>query len=186
MEAIKTLGSIITDDAHRDAVHIAIMPAIAAEDLYRGNEVGIVYGTKDYVKHMNRCYGLPAIGIVDPFLTVRVKKGQRFWVLLFPNTITSLWHGWTHPLIDSPQLPVQSEAEEWLRHFADRWNFDYDELIKAACSESDGFVEARGISLHDSGDLGSDHDLFWQHLEALTGRKFDEAHKNDFGWSCSC
>lgn len=91
-------------------------------------------------------------------------------------------------------LKEMKDAEVWLRAFAERWNFDYGEMISEACSPnvdnglgySDHFVVARDIDLHDKSELGEDHDLFWFHLEKLTGQSFDPSHKDQFGWSCSC
>ena len=37
------------------------------------------------------------VGIVDPFLKEPVEPGERFYIFLFPNTVTGLRHVWTHP-----------------------------------------------------------------------------------------
>lgn len=81
-----------------------------------------------------------------------------------------------------------SESEAWLRAFAANWNLDYDELIREAAAEdgADHWATARGVDLHSREELGADHDLFWGHLETLTGRRYGQEHRNRFEWSCSC
>lgn len=87
------LGRLIDDgDRRRDAIHIAVAPVTAAERLAPGQHVGLVAGDTEYVGPAEKC-----IGIVDPFLPEPVDKGQRFWLFLYPNTVTSLRHFWTHP-----------------------------------------------------------------------------------------
>ncbi len=84
------LGQLPGEHERRDAIHIAIAPVIAAEMLQPGEHVGpLVTG--------RFCGVSDPIGIVDPFLSDPVEEGQTFWLLLYPGTITSLRHSWTHP-----------------------------------------------------------------------------------------
>lgn len=195
MDPVKTIGHLLNGNEQRDCIHIAIMPAIAASNLSRGEEVGLVYGTTDQVVSKDSVYGIPSIGIVDPFYGIpavvgegqfkwRIEKGQRCWVFLFPGTVTGMRHQWTLPAIDEHKPPV-SESEKWLRQFADRWNFDYDEMI-AEARTSGGYITARGRDLHSPGDLGEDEALFWEHFQNLTGSTFDTEHRQNFTWSCTC
>lgn len=197
MDPIKTIGKLLNGPEERDCIHIAIMAAQATEDLRPGDEVGLAYGTTNQIRSMDSVYDLPAIGIVDPFYGLKkmvgdkwvkrwqVEKGQWCWVFLFPGSITGLRHNWTHPAIDNVQAP-KNESEEWLRRFADKWNFDYSEMVYESQTE-EGYVVARGIDLHSRDELApGDEDLFWKHMEALTGKKFGEEHRLEFGWSCSC
>ena len=88
------LGKLIDDgDRCRDAIHIAVAPVTAAQYLQRGEHVGFVEdGNTELVGSSTN-----PIGIVDPFLAADVETGQRFWLFLYPGTITSLRHVWTHP-----------------------------------------------------------------------------------------
>jgi hypothetical protein len=88
------LGQLVEDgERRRDAIHIAVAPVTAVERLAPGQHVGLVEaGNLERVGPCDR-----NIGVVDPFLTEDVEPGQRFWLLLYPGTITGLRHVWTHP-----------------------------------------------------------------------------------------
>ncbi len=89
MDTPPKIGEIITDgDAVRDAIHVAIAPMIAAQNLKPGDHVGF-YGfgdTQEIIKND------APVGIVDPYLTTPIKKGEHFYLFLYPNTITALRH----------------------------------------------------------------------------------------------
>lgn len=88
------LGSLIVDgERRRDAVHIAVAPVTASERLSPGQHVGFV--SEGDVETVG--VAETPIGIVDPFLREPVQPGERFWLFLYPNTITGLRHVWTHP-----------------------------------------------------------------------------------------
>lgn len=90
------LGYLIDDEEHRrDAIHIAVAPVIAGCLLNPGDAVGLIGPAGDM--ELVGPAGNHNIGIVDPFLTAGVQPGQRFWLFLFPNTITGLRHVWQHP-----------------------------------------------------------------------------------------
>jgi hypothetical protein len=183
---LPNIGELARDDAARDAIHIAVAPVVCADDyLSPGQEVGFIYDSRTEVKRMDRAYGQPVLGVVDPFLRKGVSRGERFWVFLLPNTITFLRHHWQHPAFE-PAPPPASASEAWLRYFADKWNFNYAEMIEAASSEDGGYAIAFGRDLHGREQLGADEALFWYHLEVMTGKKFNETYREQFGWSCSC
>lgn len=101
------LGELAGQYESRDAVHIAIAPVVAIETLRPGEHVGLSTdgrGTKLAT----------AIGIVDPFLKDSVKSGERFWVFLYPRTITSLRHEWTHPAFAKAEPRAFPESEAFL------------------------------------------------------------------------
>jgi hypothetical protein len=97
---LTTLGKILTpeDQAERDAVHVACMPVVAGETLRPGGHVTLGDDNSTAILWLSDVPRYP-LGIVDPFLKRPVMKGQTFWLWLYPNTITSLKHVWTHPEI---------------------------------------------------------------------------------------
>lgn len=113
-DTINLLGTILNEDPGRDAVHVAVMPVVAIEDLQPGQHIGpdgspapanVVVGvsSKAIIK----------TGIVDPFLKQTVRKGERFFMFMYPQTITSLRHEWTHPLFkDASREELSARIKE--------------------------------------------------------------------------
>ncbi len=97
---VPNVGQLAAEGSRRDAIHVAVAPVIAAERLRAGQNVIMRSGKAEWAESREI-----AIGIVDPFLTVDVQEGQTFWLFMFPNTITSLRHVWTHPSF-VPKLPI--------------------------------------------------------------------------------
>jgi hypothetical protein len=190
MDPIQSIGQKLRGDELRDAIHIAILPVVCGEDyLHAGEEVGLVYGTTNTVKRKQSVYGHEVLGVIDPFLhsmeSMMLKKGDVVWCFLRPGTITGLRHEWVHPALDE-QRPPKNESEAWLRKFADKWNFNYNEMISGA-QEDEGYVVAMGLDLHSRSELDDgDEALFWQHIKNLTGFEASDQHREKFGWSCSC
>jgi hypothetical protein len=89
------VGRLITDgERRRDAIHVAVAPVTAGEPLHPGDHVGLV-GPAGDLETVGRT--ADPIGVIDPFLPGPVGKGERCWLFLYPNTVTSLRHVWTHP-----------------------------------------------------------------------------------------
>lgn len=105
-DALATLGTIIGPEEKRDAIHLGVVPVIAAEDLLPGQHVGFVEGG------VGRA--VKTVGIVDPFIEGAIHKGERFWLVVYPRKITSLRHVWTHPDVpddmDSMQIAETTTA----------------------------------------------------------------------------
>lgn len=175
-DALDTLGSIIGPGERRDAIHLAVEPAIAGEELHAGNHVTIDPSTNIAVRNP----GGDCVGIVDPFLTVSVPEGDRFWLVVYPRQINSLRHVWEHSAFrPSGETDATNKgpsnrdiAEKWLRDYANR-EFDIREAVN-----NDGYLTIYGSDA--SGDIP---EVFWDHLELYVGNpvKNKAAH-----FSCSC
>lgn len=100
MQETPKLGQLILGKAFRDAIHVAVAPVVAGEELSPGQQVFLIGEEAFYALGKNS----GSIGIVDPFLARIVSKGERFWLCLYPGTTTSLRHAWTHPAFE-PKVP---------------------------------------------------------------------------------
>lgn len=170
----------------RDAIHIAVAPVVAAMPMNPGDHIGFT-GTKNEVSVNHGSHLSLAVGIVDPFLEYVVEKGQKFYMFLYPNTITSLTHKWTHPAFDTGMLEEEDSkatAEHWIAEFAAEMDQTYRRLMKAA----DLWVQY-GEFTSDNQEMYKDVDptkwpIFWKHFETLTGLR--PKHDDDTFFTCSC
>lgn len=181
MENLK-LGQLIGPEQQRDAVHIAVAPVVADENLMPGWRIGFVPGSQERVA---RAHAPGGIGIVDPFLTEPVFKDQRFWMFLLPNTITSLRHEWTHPAFveqAAPARPPVPESEQFLRDVADEVGLSYGRLLVAAREWiADGDYLVGGCEMEGA----YTPEGFWRHFQNVTGEVVPEDRAGNF-FSCSC
>lgn len=180
------VGKLITDsNAERDAIHVAVLPAIAGEKLSPGDKIKV-----DSVSYEAFEVSSGYVGIVDPFLSKVVKKGERFYCFLLPNTVTGMRHHWQHPqfaensLANNPQF--KKDAESWLKSFAHRYGIDYSYMMITA-EQGNDYITAHGTDVHGSYDLEpGEYADFWNNVSIVTGKHYSDSHKESVGWSCSC
>lgn len=180
------LGHLITDgDTMRDAIHIAVAPCKngEGEPLYPGQRVGLRPNSSD-----RACSSDNPIGIVDPYLDEYVKPGEWFWVLLFPQTITSLRHQWAHPAFDGGQeqdedvrVGKKAKSLEWLKAHEETFGFKSEDLI----AEVEGSDEHFSFGTTSGPDWAQTKE-FWDHMENITGKAFDDEHRENTYFSCGC
>lgn len=166
------IGKLLTEEAHRDAIHIAVAPVVAKVALAPGQHVGL--WSDDYN------YALPSvnpIGIVDPFLAQGVAAGERFFLFLYPNTITSLRHEWAHPAF------AASPSVDWLKAFAEEYATTYEALMEGV---RDGYVCFGRTSGPEAMNDPDTKVEFWSHYEAVVGMRVPTQRKADVHFRCAC
>lgn len=177
------IGNLLPDhrSAERDAIHIAVAPVTAAEELRPGQHVGFVQqGDTNLVGPNSHTL----IGIVDPYLDEIVHPGAACWLFLYPQTITSLRHNWTHPAFEESK-PDISISERWLRDFADEVDAGYDEMMFVASTHCNGNDRWPEYLINGGKWEGtSTPDEFWTHFAAVTGKTPSDGPTGIF--SCSC
>jgi hypothetical protein len=178
------VGQLRTGNEPRDAIHVAVAPVIAKRMLSPGTPITFV---DDDQITVDICPWPLSVGIVDPFLKKPVNPGDRFWMFVNPNTITSLRHDWTHPAFKGePELGYnKATSEAWLRDFCNNNDCPgYETVIEGIKGHNPNIrIDADYFSLYDMDGHASIPPEFWDHVEVVLGHKV--LHKpNTF--SCSC
>jgi hypothetical protein len=186
-DAVATMGAVLPDDVGgRDAVHVAVVSAIAGEKLSPGQDVSLIADTFGEGRAAGRG---KTIGIVDPFLKADLQPDQRFWLFLYPRTITGLRHLWTHPDFPDGKMaevfapPTERLASErWITEWAGSYGVSCQEMIERATD----YIE-RGDYFVRGGEFEGESvpDQFWEHYERVTGKVVKTDDKGSF-FSCSC
>lgn len=201
--ALDSLG----EDPGRDAIHLATYAVVAGERLFPGQHIGVRDG--DVLQAFSTAEKL--LGIVDPFLKATVFPGQMFWMMLYPRSITSLRHVWTHPDFGAepkdgmaPRATMgeavsKQAAEAWLRKWTDENDCPSYDTVMAAIARrplpenEDGDYS---FSWQDYGDgpalffSGLDAhatipDEFWDKVEIVTGQRWAREQRGKY-FTCSC
>lgn len=171
------VGKILPDGMQRDAIHIAVAPIMARVTLYPGQHVN----AKGFPS-------APFVGIVDPFLSQPVVPEQYCFIFLYPNTITSLRHEWTHPAFEEEEDDdtKMKPAEARIREIAEALNITYLDLLDAA----DEWVEYGEYKTQVGSESWRDEfpqyaPEFWALYEVVTNRRVPTGKRESF-FSCSC
>lgn len=192
-DALGTLGTIIDEGAARDAIHLAVLPAVAGHEMRPGQHVVL----NDLGEAVPAYIG-KGVGIVDPFLPGPVLRGQRFWLVVYPRTITSLRHVWAHPAFPDAQAPLTEDeldrrrqfvadpetvrSKAWLREYAEQLDVGYRDLMASAKDwVANGEYMCRGGTLEGV----STPPEFWPHYARVTGEDVPAGKKENF-FTCSC
>ena len=207
-DALASLGTLdLGENPGRDAIHLAVFPAVATETLYPNQDVGLV-GKDASIKSS------PHVGKVDPFLKEPVYPGQTFWLVLYPRTITSLRHVWEHPnvpeeeativtqtievvkeveIIKEVEKTIDPKVQMALNYLSEYVSFDYYDTkpnpttletrirefaYRALDSDYEEYLTIYGDDA--SGGIPSE---FWDHVETLTGKR---PAQPPTWFSCSC
>ena len=178
--ALDSLGTFLQSDPGRDAIHLATYAVTAAGRLNPGQHIGFVDGGVG-------ANAKELLGIVDPFLAGSVFPGQMFWMVLYPRTITSLRHVWTHPAFsgETPDTPVSSKeaSEAWLRDFISTAGCPSYETVIAAAVDGTNAWDEDYMHFNDQDAHGEIPAEFWGHVEMVTGKTITLRPKY---FSCAC
>ena len=203
-DALDTLGMIIGPNEKRDAIHLAVENVVASQWMEPGDHINFVFDSKVHVEVVEKGKG---IGIVDPFLSGPVEKGQRFWLVVYPREITSLRHVWSHPAFDDEiqgepvaetaddgriefikELDGTNQARRWIEAYADDLGLGYDELMDAAANwigSHDGKWGGEYLNRGELLDGESTSPEFWDHYQVVTGEVVPSSTRGSF-FTCSC
>ena len=182
------LGGTPPKGAERDAVHIAVIAVEAGEKLQKGQDVWLIDGKAVSGRPETLQFPWERVGVVDPFRWGEVEKGDRFWLVLEPGTITALRHEWAHPFFPAPDVPATAPTDadrsrQYLEEGCRKYGITYQELVEGAVSGQGGTF------MGDWADNGRDWIAggdFWHHIENVTGRRFDQGHRENTYFGCSC
>ena len=204
-DALASLGTTNLGEAGRDAIHLAVEPVTSDEIVFPGQHIGILPNGK-------ACYKAKThIGIVDPFVTGPIYPGIKFWLIVYPRTITSLRHVWSHPSFPEEVKEVivekvvekiveieptkaalsydETQAIEYLSEYisGDDWGKDYNETMEDRVRNfAKRCLDSEGdeyLTLYGDDYYGTIPSEFWDHVYALTGRRLTNVPTY---FACSC
>ena len=124
----KYLGKSPDELGVKDAIHVAIVSCVAGCAIKCGARVQL---NRD--GHAEECGDQErgGFGVADPFAG-QIARGQKFWVMLDPDSVDTVSHSWDHK-IEFPTNPVPVPQNRCLVDFAAALGVSYTDLM-AACA----------------------------------------------------
>lgn len=197
-DALDTLGTIITPNEERDAIHLAVEPIMAGEKLQPGADVGIGADGKAYnllAARPDVVYPTKHLGIVDPFLADPVQPGEHFWLVVYPRKITSLRHVWDHPDIpEGRRKPLLKQTKDQMLNmlmlklteigFCLEPRCTGDQLYEAMLD--DGYVHFNDVDAHGRIELDSDCWHLYEQIHGERSRHDPRDGQDGVYFSCAC
>lgn len=181
-------GELLLPGEQPDAIHIAVAPVVAGGLLNPGQHVGFLEeGNTELVGAWRN-----PIGIVDPYLRQQVKPGQRFWLFLYPNTVTGLRHEWTHPAFEAAaeeRVQIAKDLLDDRTPTKKRWEeiaSDAQLTVKQLNAYVEDFLENGTYA--NEGDKWDGYEMpddLWDVYERLVREEVPEDKKHSF-FSCAC
>ena len=175
------LGELLNGGESRDAIHVAIIQVIANSNLKPGQLVGLIGSSKEIVGESNK-----PIGIIDPFLKDIVQRGQKCYMLLYPNTVTGMKHHWEHPSFVEHVTNEKSNHDksiQILKYAAEQGGMSYKFLLDSMTSYAEhGYRCHMGENEEYSGITGWND--IWEAWSKITGLKVPDDAWCPF--TCSC
>jgi hypothetical protein len=168
------IGSLITTEQHKDAIHVAVVPVHVNKTCQPGQPVKPGGSRIGNVRIVVPCAPEESIGVIDPFLKQPAAPGSKCWLFLPPGSITSMRHSWTHPALnDESDLDLDdievSRAQRFICKCADEIGKSYKQLMEDAGS----FAETGQYVYNGSDDSYSDFTSwpeFWRSWSIVTGQ----------------
>lgn len=175
------LGQLLGIDAKRDAIHIAIAPVISSGSINPGEHIGFTedgtVGIRAKVK----------IGIADPFLKNTISNGERFYMFLYPNTVTGMRHEWSHPDFQENK-GGDDGAKRSLTLLAERCGCSFELLMlrldlyaAGLCGPNDSIQQQLNLICEES----FVRDI-WSNYEICRGVKVGDEIKGETFFRCTC
>ena len=196
-DTAKSIGLVLEEEKPRDAIHVAVISVTVKHRFMPGQPVGVIDGVASVDN---------PVGIIDPYLSSPADPGHWYWVFLFPGTISSLNHSWTHPGLpeevlmeeeveDTPKAGESSQevvkcfdeaqrkrdSEGWIRAYARRVPISYEVLMASARVKQDDPFHLLVRGEEFEGECVPDE--FWDHYAIVTG---EEPKVRDNFFACSC
>ena len=177
------LGFKAAPTSRRDAIHVAVVPARAGEALMPGEHVFLEQEDSVLTCFSKGVPKKPRVGIVDPFLDQDIEAGEYVWVCLYPGSVRSIRHDWSHPAIDGDESVKLEESVDFMNEAAALLDMKPEELIDAATDwvrHDETFVAP--TTCYNEIDWRE----FWLHYERVTGFHCPREKEHDFPYGCSC